>query len=128
MSDCSPSGQPGLLIAVSVMNWLRGASVGMDVDTDIAVLNDLNVIRSMPVGLQGMEVDDADFHRRNRREGYTGGPGQLFPSRARFGGPSEVAPGITGVLRVGGDTVGVAEGEDDGTVVESQQGDGDAET
>ena len=128
MSSCLLGVQPGLLVAVSVMNWLRGASIGIDVDTDVAVLNDLNVIRSTPVSLQGMEVDDADFHRRNRGEGYTGGSGQLFRSRVRFGVPSEVAQGLTGVVRAGTDSFGVADGEDDEADGDGEEGEHDTET
>lgn len=60
------------MVAISITNWLRGASSGIDVDTNVVLLTDLNVIGSATISLQGMEVDDADYHRRTGGEGYTG--------------------------------------------------------
>lgn len=60
------------MVAISITNWLRGASSGIEVDTDVVLLTDLNVIASTTINLQGMEVDDSDYHRHTRGEGYAG--------------------------------------------------------
>lgn len=101
------------MAAVSVTNWLRGASSGIDVDTDVVVLTDLNVIGSAPISLQGMEVDDADYHRRADGETYRVGRSVRLGS-----GAAETAGGVArGTDRASG--VGsVYSDAEAGTVVE----------